>query len=132
MQVGGTPKGRAARFASVLWKPVPAPEAEARRACRSRPILDELHDRLAGVVIARLPWSDFIARYDRPATLFYLDPPYWGSEMDYGDGLFDRAEYQQMAEVLSGSKRRICFGYSRNLCGNAPPRAQPLSAAHQH
>jgi hypothetical protein len=35
-------------------------------------------------VIEHLPWSDFITRYDRPGTLFYLDPPYYGSEGDYG------------------------------------------------
>lgn len=71
------------------------------------PVLDELHERLAGVVIERLPWSDFIAHYDRQATLFYLDPPYWGGERDYGDGLFDRAEYERMADVLSRIKGRF-------------------------
>ena len=71
------------------------------------PMLDDLHDRLAGVVIERLPWADFIARYDRPATLFYLDPPYWGGEADYGAGLFDRAEYGKMAEVLRALKGRF-------------------------
>jgi DNA adenine methylase len=39
------------------------------------PLLDEIHDRLAGVVIECLPWPDFVARYDSPTTLFYLDPP---------------------------------------------------------
>jgi DNA adenine methylase len=71
------------------------------------PMLDDLHDRLAGVVIERLPWAEFIGRYDRPATLFYLDPPYWGGEADYGVGLFDRAEYDQMADVLRGLKGRF-------------------------
>jgi DNA adenine methylase len=71
------------------------------------PMLDELHDRLAGVVIECLPWVDFLARYDRPGTLFYLDPPYWGGESDYGAGLFDRAEYARMADVLRGLKGRF-------------------------
>ncbi|GEC14246.1 DNA adenine methylase [Nitrobacter winogradskyi] len=66
------------------------------------PILDALHDRLAGVVIECLPWADFIARYDRPGTLFYLDPPYWGGENDYGAGMFDRVEFERMAAVLRG------------------------------
>jgi DNA adenine methylase len=71
------------------------------------PMLDELHDRLAGVVIECLPWADFIARYDRPGTLFYLDPPYYGGEADYGTGLFDRSEYEQMAGVLRALKGRF-------------------------
>lgn len=53
-------------------------------------MLAEVHERLAGVVIERLPWDRLIARYDRPETLFYLDPPYWGNEADYGAGVFGR------------------------------------------
>lgn len=70
-------------------------------------ILDALHERLAGVTIECLPWADFITRYDRPGTLFYLDPPYWGGERDYGEGLFERADYERMAEVLRSLKGRF-------------------------
>jgi len=38
----------------------------------------------AGIVIESLPWADFIRRYNRTGMLFYLDPPYWGNENDYG------------------------------------------------
>lgn len=65
-----------------------------------QPMLEQLHERLAGVTIERLPWSDFIRRYDRPEMLFYLDPPYHGSEGDYGAGMFDRSEFASMAEQL--------------------------------
>jgi site-specific DNA-adenine methylase len=41
-------------------------------------MLADIHERLAGVVIEQLPFDQFIARYDRPGMLFYLDPPYWG------------------------------------------------------
>lgn len=41
-----------------------------------------------------------IARYDTPETLFYLDPLYWGGEVDYGKGMFERADYACMAEQL--------------------------------
>ena len=71
------------------------------------PILDALHERLAGVVIECLPWPEFIQRYDRPNTLFYLDPPYWGGERDYGSGMFSRGDYEEMASVLSGLQGRF-------------------------
>lgn len=71
------------------------------------PMIEAVHERLAGVVIERLPWADFIRRYDRPGMLFYLDPPYFGCERDYGDGMFDRAEFAQMAELLGGIKGRF-------------------------
>lgn len=40
------------------------------------PMLEAIHERLAGVVNERLPWQEFLRRYDRPGMLFYLDPPY--------------------------------------------------------
>lgn len=71
------------------------------------PMVEAAHERLAGVIIERLPWADFIARYDRPGTLFYLDPPYYGCERDYGDGLFGRDEFAAMAEQLGRLKGRF-------------------------
>lgn len=63
-------------------------------------ILEDVHDRLAGVVIERLRWPELLRRYDRPGTLFYLDPPYWGCETDYGAGMFGREEFAHLAEAL--------------------------------
>lgn len=71
------------------------------------PMLEDLHERLAGVVIENLPWQDFMRRYDKPGTLFFLDPPYWGGEDDYGKGLFARENYEEMARVLRGLKGRF-------------------------
>lgn len=70
-------------------------------------LLAALHERLAGVVIERLPWAQFIDRYDRAETLFYLDPPYYGCEGDYGAGLFNRDEFAEMAERLARLKGRF-------------------------
>ena len=67
---------------------------------RLAPLLEDVHERLAGVVIENLDWLNFIDRYDRPGVLFYLDPPYWGNEGDYGSDLFRREQFEQMAERL--------------------------------
>lgn len=74
---------------------------------RIGPMIEAVHDRLSAVVIERLPWADFIRRYDRAATLFYLDPPYYGSEKDYGADLFDRSQFEAMAEQLRGVKGKF-------------------------
>lgn len=67
---------------------------------RLGPILEEVHERLAGVIIERLPWDAFIDRYDTSATLFYLDPPYYGCETDYGKDVFSRADFIRIATRL--------------------------------
>jgi len=77
-------------------------------------ILEEVHERLTGVVIENLDWSDFIGRYDRPETLFYLDPPYYGNEGDYGKDAFSRETFGAMAERLATIKGR--FIISLNDC----------------
>jgi DNA adenine methylase len=68
---------------------------------RLAPILEDVHERLSGVTIENLDWLAFIDRYDRPGTLFYLDPPYFGSENDYGRSLFSRDQFEAMAERLA-------------------------------
>lgn len=89
-----------------------APQSPARfDVTKLGPLLEAAHERLAPVVIERLPWADFIRRYDRPTTLFYLDPPYYGCERDYGDDtgkpLFARAEFEAMAELLASIQGRF-------------------------
>ena len=74
---------------------------------RLRELLDVLHERLSGVIIERLPYADLITRYDAPGTLFYLDPPYHGSEADYGAGVFSRDDFARLAAQLSGISGRF-------------------------
>jgi DNA adenine methylase len=71
------------------------------------PMLDDLHSRLSGVVIECLPYQDFIPRYDRAETLFYLDPPYYNCEDYYGKNVFNKADFERLAEILSGIKGRF-------------------------
>ncbi len=71
------------------------------------PMLEDLHTRLSGVVIECLDWGELLPRYDGPGTLFYLDPPYWSCENDYGKAMFSRADFARMAAVLSGLKGRF-------------------------
>jgi len=65
------------------------------------PMLEDVHERLAGVHIERLPYAELIRRYDRPGALFYLDPPYWQCEGDYGAGIFSPDDFAALAEQLA-------------------------------
>ncbi|WP_121065316.1 DNA adenine methylase [Chachezhania antarctica] len=64
------------------------------------PLLDAAHSRLEAVVFENLDWADVVRRYDGPGTLFYLDPPYYGGESDYGKGLFDRNQFEAIRAAL--------------------------------
>jgi DNA adenine methylase len=60
--------------------------------------LSAAHLRLSNTFIEHLDWKTCIDRYDRPHTLFYLDPPYWETE---GYGVpFPYEEYIAMATRL--------------------------------
>lgn len=78
--------------------------------------------RLEAVSIEQLPWAEFIARYDQPGILFYLDPPYFGCEDDYGPGMFDQAEFEAMADQLARLKGRFILSL------NDRPRVREIFA----
>ena len=64
--------------------------------------LSMAHLRLSRTLIEHLDWQQCIKRYDRPHTLFYCDPPYWGTE---GYGVeFGLENYDHMAELARSIK----------------------------
>jgi DNA adenine methylase len=71
------------------------------------PMLEDLHSRLAGVIIECLDFGDFLTRYDSAQTLFYLDPPYWGCETDYGKAMFERSDFERLSGRLKSLKGRF-------------------------
>lgn len=70
-------------------------------------MLEAAHERLAGVWIECLPYDRFIERWDRPGTLFYVDPPYWGTEHYYGRDAFCRADFERLEECLKRLQGRF-------------------------
>lgn len=67
--------------------------------------LSEVHLRLATVSIENLPWHEFIQRYDKPKTIFYLDPPYY--KLPYYKHNLELEDYQHIAQILSNIKTRF-------------------------
>ncbi len=66
--------------------------------------LSAAHLRLSRTTIEHLSWLECIEKYDRPHTLFYLDPPYWGTQ-GYGVefGLEQYDAIAKMARKIKGS-----------------------------
>lgn len=67
--------------------------------------LSDAHLRLSRTTIEKLDWQECIRRYDRAATLFYLDPPYWGTA-GYGVD-FGMDQYEQMAKLAEETKGQV-------------------------
>ena len=87
MAFGGLPANRATK-GQLRAAFVSGPQPFTAAAMQKR--ISAAHRRLAGVHIECIDWSDFIPRYDCESTLFYVDPPYYGKEDNYGKGLFAR------------------------------------------
>ncbi|QIL81804.1 DNA adenine methylase [Diaphorobacter sp. HDW4A] len=69
--------------------------------------LSEAHLRLSRVYIENRPFDQVILRFDKAGTLFYLDPPYWNSEKEYGENIFSREDFGRLAEILDGVKGKF-------------------------
>jgi DNA adenine methylase len=64
--------------------------------------LSEVHLRLNGVFVEHQAWDACVAKYDRAHTMFFMDPPYWGTE-GYGVD-FDLPQYAHMADLMRSIK----------------------------
>lgn len=109
---------RAARFIYIQWtsfgRRVHKPTFGVSRTNPARfdltklaSTLEDVHERLCGVDIECLPDADFISKYDTPGTLFYIDPPYFGNEDDYGLGVFSRDDFGLLRSLLDGIQGRF-------------------------
>jgi DNA adenine methylase len=67
--------------------------------------LSQAHLRLSRVCIEHLPWERCIEKYDREHTLFYCDPPYYGTE---GYGVeFGLDQYTAISKHARGIKGKM-------------------------
>lgn len=86
------------RVQGQTWGTATTCAAPTVNLLRLEETLSTAHLRLTGAYIERLDWPDCMKRYDRPHTLFYLDPPYWETE---GYGVpFEWPQYEAMAATV--------------------------------
>ena len=68
-------------------------------------LIEETHKRLASVQIECLPYEQVLRHFDRPLTLFYLDPPYYGRKLYRYNLVHD--DFVKMAALLRGLKGKF-------------------------
>lgn len=68
-----------------------------------RELVERAHARLARVQIECLPYEEILERFDRPTTLFYLDPPYWNRTLyKFNFTEADFAKFESRLRTLRG------------------------------
>jgi len=78
---------------------------------RTIEFLSKIKVRLKEVVIEHRDFEPLIKTYDRKEALFYLDPPYVGTEKYYNVS-FGIEDHQRLAELLKGIKGRFILSYN--------------------
>lgn len=68
-------------------------------------LLENTHKRLERVQIECLPYEEVLRRYDRPATLFYLDPPYFGRKLYHYN--LEKEDFAKLAERLQSLRGKF-------------------------
>ncbi|MCI6988824.1 MAG: DNA adenine methylase [Campylobacter sp.] len=69
--------------------------------------------RLKGAVIENLSYEKMIFEYDSSETLFYLDPPYVGTESYYKTPRgFNINNHKHLAEILKAVKGKFILSYN--------------------
>jgi DNA adenine methylase len=69
--------------------------------------LSAVHLRLSRVYIENIHYDQFIRRFDKIQTFFYIDPPYYGCENDYGKGIFKRDDFRLLRDILASIKGKF-------------------------
>ena len=86
--------------------------AQPHNMWRNFPLITEASKRLQSVVIENKDFEKLIRQYDRPNTIFYLDPPYYETEDYYEDVGFVRADHERLCHALMQIKGKFLLSYN--------------------
>ena len=73
--------------------------------------LTPIQKRLQNVVIEHSDFAKLIARYDKPGTLFYCDPPYYQAEYFYNIH-FTPDDHQRLRDTLATIQGKFLLSYN--------------------
>lgn len=84
---------------------------------RDFPLILAAHRRLARTVIECQDFEALLLHYDRPETVFYLDPPYYGTEDFYqniGKEGFGKKDHIRLRDTLLDIDGRFLLSYNEH------------------
>ena len=86
--------------------------AQPHNMWRNFPLIHEASRRLQNVVVENKDFEKLISQYDRPNTMFYLDPPYYETEDYYEDVGFTEKDHVRLRDALMGIKGKFLLSYN--------------------
>lgn len=95
----------------------PASSSMFSKILVSLPEFAAVGPRLRHVQIENLDWSQCIFDYDSERTVFYIDPPYLGTDASiYGGLKFDLADHERLLDTIFSLKGFVALsGYANSL-----------------
>jgi len=76
--------------------------------------LEKIYERLKNVQIECRDWCEVIDIYDGPETMFYLDPPYFGTDNKHIIDFKDENEHYKLRDRLDHLKGRFLLTYNNH------------------
>ena len=86
--------------------------AQPHSMWRNFPLIYEAAKRLQSVIVENKDFERLIAQYDRPNTIFYLDPPYYETEDYYEDVGFTEKDHERLCNALMGISGKFLLSYN--------------------
>ncbi len=83
---------------------------KAKTYYRKIPLIKQYSNRFKNVIIECADFRNIIQTYDSKDTLFYIDPPYFGTE-DYYYGNFTEQDHIDLANILNKIKGKAVISY---------------------
>ena len=77
-----------------------------------------VHARFKDVNVENTTWQKIVERYDHKTAVFYMDPPYFDSDMAacYGKNVMDRNDHEHLLERVKYMKGTVVLsGYANKL-----------------
>lgn len=113
--IGMTDLQRAARFYLLIKESYGATlhsfGVSAKDMKKGIEYLGKISERLKKVVIENQDFERLIKTYDRKDTLFYLDPPYYGTEKYYTEQ-FSEEDHKRLRDVLGNIQGKFILSYN--------------------
>ena len=77
--------------------------------------LQLIKERLSRVIIENRSFDILIPQYDKPTTLFYCDPPYYGTENLYDTGgAFTKETHEKLRNTLQNISGKFILSYNNH------------------